>query len=175
VTRRIRSPGRARNKPLKPLRAGMPGDLGWTCGDYARVLHFIICTRGCGCGGHPAFPTPSLGETVQHHSGASRREIADAHLNQSGAALVQSAPVSEPSSSAWHPGVRQAVPANVRCLSGRHFNGWFALLCQFWRVRWCDRPPSIGPEIKREHLVKEAADFCSCGDACLRRRRRLRG
>src|SRR6266851_9659718 len=28
VTRRIRSPGRARNKPLKPLRAGMPGDPG---------------------------------------------------------------------------------------------------------------------------------------------------
>src|SRR5712692_12026476 len=26
VTRRIRSPGRARNKPLKPLRAGMPGE-----------------------------------------------------------------------------------------------------------------------------------------------------
>src|SRR5229473_5911182 len=75
VTRRIRSPGRARNKPLKPLRAGMPGDLGWTCGDYARVLCFTYCTRGYGCGGHPAFPTPSLGETVQHPSGASRREI----------------------------------------------------------------------------------------------------
>src|ERR1700693_371139 len=59
VTRRIRSPGRARNKPLKPLRAGMPGDLGWTCGDYARVLCFTYCTRGYGCGGHPAFPTPS--------------------------------------------------------------------------------------------------------------------
>src|SRR6266550_8847209 len=86
VTRRIRSPGRARNKPLKPLRAGMPGDLGWTCGDYARVLHFTICTRGCGCNAHPAFPTPSLGETVQHHSGASRREIADAHLDQGAAA-----------------------------------------------------------------------------------------
>src|SRR6266851_3177111 len=28
VTRRIRSPGRARNKPLKPLRAGMPGESG---------------------------------------------------------------------------------------------------------------------------------------------------
>jgi hypothetical protein len=28
VTTRIRSPGRARNKPLKPLRAGMPGDSG---------------------------------------------------------------------------------------------------------------------------------------------------
>src|ERR1700688_4098439 len=60
VTRRIRSPGRARNKPLKPLRAGMPGDLGCTCGDYARVLHLKFCTRGYGCGGHPAFPTPSV-------------------------------------------------------------------------------------------------------------------
>jgi hypothetical protein len=64
VTRRIRSPGRARNKPLKPLRAGMPGDLGATCGDYARVLHFTIRTRGCGCIGHPAFPTPSVGRKV---------------------------------------------------------------------------------------------------------------
>src|ERR1700686_3178129 len=45
VTRRIRSPGRARNKPLKPLRAGMPGDLGATCGDYARVLCFILHAR----------------------------------------------------------------------------------------------------------------------------------
>jgi hypothetical protein len=31
--KRARSPGRARNKPLKPLRAGMPGDSRWTCGD----------------------------------------------------------------------------------------------------------------------------------------------
>jgi len=81
VTRRIRSPGRARYKPLKPLRAGMPGDLGWTCGDYARVLCFTICTRGYGCGGHPAFPTPSvfLGEESIHSSGALRRGIADAY------------------------------------------------------------------------------------------------
>src|SRR5216684_1410364 len=45
VTRRIRSPGRARNKPLKPLRAGMPGESGCTCGDYARVLCFISHAR----------------------------------------------------------------------------------------------------------------------------------
>ena len=45
VTRRIRSPGRARNKPLKPLRAGMPGDLGEPRGDYARVLCFISHAR----------------------------------------------------------------------------------------------------------------------------------
>jgi hypothetical protein len=28
-------------------------------GDYTRVLP-THCTRGCGCGGHPAFPTPSV-------------------------------------------------------------------------------------------------------------------
>jgi hypothetical protein len=35
--------------------------------------------RGCGCSGHPAFPTPSvfLGEWFMHNSGAARREIAD--------------------------------------------------------------------------------------------------
>src|SRR6266853_1317284 len=82
VTRRIRSPGRARNKPLKPLRAGMPGDLGWTCGDYARVLCFTYCTRGYGCGGHPAFPTPSvfLGEGFTHDSGDQRRGNAESRL-----------------------------------------------------------------------------------------------
>jgi hypothetical protein len=31
-------------------------------------------TRGCGCSGHPASPTPSLGEGFMHNSGASRRE-----------------------------------------------------------------------------------------------------
>jgi hypothetical protein len=54
VTRRIRSPGRARNKPLKPLRRECRVFRG-TCGDYARVL-YLFRTRGCGCIGHPAFP-----------------------------------------------------------------------------------------------------------------------
>src|SRR5258708_37037236 len=59
VTRRIRSPGRARNKPLKPLRAGMPGvpaNLAVT----TLVCFVLFRTRGCGCTGHPAFPTPSV-------------------------------------------------------------------------------------------------------------------
>src|SRR5947209_10996748 len=54
-----RSPGRARYKLLKPLRAGMPGDSGEPRGDYARVVLFFP-TRGCGCIAHPAFPTPSV-------------------------------------------------------------------------------------------------------------------
>jgi hypothetical protein len=60
VTTRTRSPGRARNKPLKPLRAGMPGDPGEP--SVTTLVCFVLfCTRGCGCIGHPAFPTPSFG------------------------------------------------------------------------------------------------------------------
>jgi hypothetical protein len=37
---------------------------------------------GCGCSGHPAFPTPSffLGEKFMHDSGASRRGIVESYL-----------------------------------------------------------------------------------------------
>src|SRR5882724_4373210 len=38
------------------------------------------CTRGRGCNGHPAFPTPSLGEGFINGSGASRGEDANACL-----------------------------------------------------------------------------------------------
>jgi hypothetical protein len=57
--KQARSPGRARSSLLKPLRAGMPGD----SGDLAvtMLVWFIFFpTRGCGCNGHPAFPTPSI-------------------------------------------------------------------------------------------------------------------
>ena len=56
--KKARSPGRARRKPLKPLRAGMPGDPGATVVTNARAYYQY--TRGCGCNGHPAFPTPSV-------------------------------------------------------------------------------------------------------------------
>jgi hypothetical protein len=48
----------------------MPGDSGGPRGDYARVV-LLFPTRGCGCNGHPAFPTPSFssGETIMHRSG----------------------------------------------------------------------------------------------------------
>ena len=79
VTRRIRSPGRARNKPLKPLRAGMPGDLGWTCGDYARVLHLNFARGAMGAAGTRHSPRPlfSLGEGFMHDPGALRRGNAE--------------------------------------------------------------------------------------------------
>src|SRR5216684_9321079 len=40
--KRARSPGRARHKPLKPLRAGMPGDSGvlvYSCAFYYSSAH----------------------------------------------------------------------------------------------------------------------------------------
>jgi hypothetical protein len=59
----------------------MPDESDLTCGDYARVLCFHH-TRGCGCIGRPAFPTPSFfqGERFMHNSGASRREIAEPYF-----------------------------------------------------------------------------------------------
>ena len=61
--KRARSPGRARRKPLKPLRAGMPGDSGVLVVTRVRFTT-TKCTRGRGCSGHPAFPTPSLGREI---------------------------------------------------------------------------------------------------------------
>jgi hypothetical protein len=77
--KQARSPGRARRKPLKPLRAGMPGDPGATVVTCLRAFYF--CTQGCGCNGHPAFPTPSvLGEGFMQDSGALCRGNADVYL-----------------------------------------------------------------------------------------------
>ncbi len=83
VTRRIRSPGRARNKPLKPLRAGMPGDLGWTCGDYARVLVSTFAREAMGATRTRHSPRPLFCEakeactTRARHAAGSRTRIRD--------------------------------------------------------------------------------------------------
>src|SRR3981189_969128 len=47
------------------------------------LVCFLLCTRGCGCTGHPAFPAPSVieGRRFTHTSGVSRREVADACLS----------------------------------------------------------------------------------------------
>jgi len=49
------------------------------------VCFILFRTRGCGCIGRPAFPTPSffLGGRFLQDSGAPRREIAASHLNLS--------------------------------------------------------------------------------------------
>ncbi len=48
--------GESSKQPLKPSRAGMPGDSGATVVTNARAYYHY--TRGCGCNGHPAFPAP---------------------------------------------------------------------------------------------------------------------
>src|SRR6195256_5283764 len=77
--KRARSPGRARRKPLKPLRAGTSGDSGVLVVTRVRSTT-TKCTRGRGCNGHPAFPTPSLGERFINGSGAWRGEVANVCL-----------------------------------------------------------------------------------------------
>src|SRR6266702_3428313 len=77
--KRARSPGRARRKPLKPLRAGTSGDSGVLVVTRVRSTT-TKCTRGRGCNGHPAFPTPSKGGKFINGSGASRREVANVSL-----------------------------------------------------------------------------------------------
>src|SRR3981081_849885 len=77
--KQARSPGRARRKPLKPLRAGTSGDSGVLVVTRVRSTT-TKCTRGRGCNGHPAFPTPSLGGSVINASGASHGEGVNACL-----------------------------------------------------------------------------------------------
>src|SRR6266851_7619792 len=68
VTRRIRSPGRARNKPLKPLRAGMPGESGEP--SVTMLVCFILFrTRGCGCIGHLPHALCFPGRTIHAQLG----------------------------------------------------------------------------------------------------------
>ena len=68
----LAAPGRARRKPLKPLRAGMPGDPGAT---VVTTVCFLPLHTGRGCNGHPAFPAPSFfrAKVSSQSSGASRR------------------------------------------------------------------------------------------------------
>jgi hypothetical protein len=71
VAKRNSSPGRARSKPLKPLRAGMPGDFRCLRCEHPCATFTTQRVRGCGCTGRPAFPTPSFqkGEKVQQNLG----------------------------------------------------------------------------------------------------------
>jgi hypothetical protein len=70
--KKARSPGRARNKLLKPLRAGMPGDSGGPV--VTMLVCFIYFAReAAGALGTRHSPRPLLGEGFMHDSGASRR------------------------------------------------------------------------------------------------------
>ena len=58
----------------KPSRAGMPGDPG---GPVVTNSCAFFCTRGCGCIGRPAFPTPSWGRKMTQDPDAWRRGNAE--------------------------------------------------------------------------------------------------
>ena len=65
--------GEITKETVKTIACGNAGRFRCTrC--YSCAFYYTKCTRGCGCSGHPAFPTPSLGERFSNTSGASRRE-----------------------------------------------------------------------------------------------------
>src|ERR1700687_2381693 len=68
-----RSPGRARRKPLKPLRAGMPGDSGGLVVTRVRSTN-TIAHETAGALGIRHSPRPLWVEDNSNASGASRRE-----------------------------------------------------------------------------------------------------
>ena len=57
--KRARSPGRARSKPLKPLRGECRMLSGASAVNTRAHTYYPQRARGCGCIGHPAFPAPS--------------------------------------------------------------------------------------------------------------------
>jgi hypothetical protein len=80
--KKARSPGRARNKLLKPPRAGMPGDPRATVVTNARAYYSTRAAAGATGTRHSPLPLgvaprPLLGESFKHNSGASCREDVD--------------------------------------------------------------------------------------------------
>ena len=66
--KKARSPGRSRRKPLKPLRAGMPGCSGEPTVTNSCAL-YPFRTRGCGCISTRHSPRPLTGGNDRHNSG----------------------------------------------------------------------------------------------------------
>src|SRR6266853_1999780 len=60
--KRARSPGRARYKPLKPLRAGMLGDSGVLV--YSCAFYYSSAHEAAGAAGTRRSPRPLLGERL---------------------------------------------------------------------------------------------------------------
>src|ERR1019366_5434002 len=62
--------GESTKETVNTIACGNAGCPGATVVTNACVL--LPYTRGCGCNGHPAFPTPSLGGSFRPDSGAIR-------------------------------------------------------------------------------------------------------
>jgi hypothetical protein len=121
--KRARSPGRARHKLLKPLRAGMPGESGVLVVTRVRSTN-TKCTRGRGCSGHPAFPTPSRGREIHAQLGriaprdrerasrigapSLRAKRSNPHFLIVGEALPDLAPQNAPVMPGLDPGIHQS-------------------------------------------------------------------
>jgi hypothetical protein len=92
--KQARSPGRARRKPLKPLRGECRTFPGVTV--VTNACAFYQHTRGCGRAERPAFPAPSIfeGERIQQSSGASRRGDAAVCLSLRGAIATKQSTLS---------------------------------------------------------------------------------
>ena len=77
--KKARSPGRSRRKPLKPLRAGMPGCFGGLV--VTTLVWFIFFHARLRVHCAPGIPHALIWAKDMHNSGASRRGIAETHLN----------------------------------------------------------------------------------------------
>jgi len=80
------------------------------------VLPTTKCTRGRGCNGHPAFPTPSKGGRFINASGALRGEVADVRL------MDKSRPNSQLSSPAKE--LVKDTDLILRSLRSKRLEGW---------------------------------------------------
>src|SRR6202035_3300840 len=80
---KARSPGRVRNKLLKPSRAGMPGDPGATVVTNARAYYSTRAAAGATGTRHS--PRPLSGGSFRQNSGASRRGNAEVRVMNTGA------------------------------------------------------------------------------------------
>src|SRR5258708_35309805 len=76
--KRARSPGRARHKPLKPLRAGMPGDSGvlvYSCAFYQFKVHTRLRVQRAPGIPHALFRAKGPFTTRAHRAARSRMRI----------------------------------------------------------------------------------------------------
>src|SRR4051794_7212320 len=83
---------RSRRKPLKPLRAGMPGQSGEPTVTTSCAL-YPFCTRDCGCIKHPAFPTPFIGRSQHAQLGRIRAARTRTHMRPSSRKAKRPQPV----------------------------------------------------------------------------------
>src|ERR1700704_6108446 len=90
--KQARSPGRARSKPLKPLRAGMPGDPGATvvttlvC--YQHTAHEAAGATGTRHSPRPLFWAKDTGTTRAYRAAGMRSRIVNPSSSRNGFAVV---------------------------------------------------------------------------------------